>query len=354
MGGQLPQAVELSNNLAVPHTSKVWGRHISRNNKITFYDKYFHQISSKQGLRDSSLIPSSTLHLNKMANIEAPPKSRKMHDLTDQIVLITGIGCIGEGWSNGLTIATLFARQGATIFGCDISPEAAQQAKTRILSDSPNADITVMQTDVTSSPDVKKFVNACMEKHGRIDILINNVGRSEPGDPGTLSEEMWDQQIELNLKSIYLTTHHVLPIMVSQHQNSPPGKKPNHSIVNISSVAALRYIGKPQVAYSTAKGAIRSFTRTTAVIYAAKGVRVNCVVPGLMDTPLVKTLAEKYAGEDYEGYRKVREGQVPMGRMGSAWDVAGAVLYLVSWEAGYVTGTEIIVDGGLVGSTGRL
>ncbi|CAG8977428.1 hypothetical protein HYALB_00007760 [Hymenoscyphus albidus] len=307
-----------------------------------------------------------------MANIEAPPKSRKMHDLTDQIVLITGIGCIGEGWSNGLTIATLFARQGATIFGCDISSEAAQQAKTRILSDSPNADITVMQIDVTSSPDVKKFVNACMEKHGRIDILINNVGRSEPGDPETISEEMWDQQIELNLKSIYLTTHHVLPIMGSQSQNPnhPSGKKPNHSIVNISSVAALRYIGKPQVAYSTAKGAIRSFTRTTAVMYAAKGVRVNCVVPGLMDTPLVKTLAEKYAGEDYEGYRKVRERQVPMGRMGSAWDVAGAVLYLVSWEAGYVTGAEIVVDGGweagyvtgaeivvdggLVGSTGRL
>lgn len=280
-----------------------------------------------------------------MANVETPPKSRKMHDLTDQVVLITGIGCIGEGWGNGLTIATLFARQGAIIFGCDLSFEAATKAKLKILSDTPETEITVVQADATSSSDMKRFVDGCINTYGLIDILINNVGRSEPGDPASMSEETWDGQMDVNLKSIYLTTHLVLPIMVAQ--------KTGGNIVNISSVSGLRYIGKPQVAYSTAKAAILSFTRTTAAIYADKGVRLNSVVPGLINTPLVKMLADKYAGGDYEGYRKVRDAQVPMGRMGSAWDVANAVLYLASREAGYVTGTEIVVDGGFVGSTGR-
>lgn len=193
---------------------------------------------------------------------------------------------------------------------------------------------------------MKRFVDSCVQTYGRIDILINNVGKSEPGDPASMSEETWDGQINVNLKSVYLTTHLVLPIMVAQ----PTGG----NIVNISSVAGLRYIGKPQVAYSTAKAAILSFTRTTAVLYADKGVRLNTVVPGLINTPLVRRLADKYAGGDYEGYCKIRGEQVPMGRMGSAWDVANAVLFLASKEAGYITGTEIVVDGGFTQSTGRI
>ncbi|EPE28621.1 NAD(P)-binding Rossmann-fold containing protein [Glarea lozoyensis ATCC 20868] len=280
-----------------------------------------------------------------MANVQAPPASRKMHDLTDQIVLITGIGCIGAGWGNGIAIATLFARQGAILFGCDLSLEAANTAKAQIISDTPTADVTVMQADATSSTSVKDFVDACIAKHGRIDILVNNVGRSEPGDPATITEETWDKQMDVNLKSVYLTSHLVLPIMASQ--------KTGGNIVNISSVSGLRYIGKPQVAYSTTKAAILSFTRTTAVIYADKGVRLNTVVPGLINTPLVKMLADKYAGGDYEGYCEVRDKQVPMGKMGTAWDVANAALFLASKEAAYITGTEIVVDGGLTQSTGR-
>ena len=192
---------------------------------------------------------------------------------------------------------------------------------------------------------MKAFVDACMARHGRIDILVNNVGKSEPGDPASMTEELWDSQIDVNLKSVYLTTHLVLPIMEAQ----PFGG----SIVNISSVSGLRYIGKPQVAYSTAKAALLSFTRTTAVLYADKGIRMNCVVPGLINTPLVKILADKHANGDYEGYCKVRDAQCPTGKMGSAWDVANAALFLASREASYITGTEIIVDGGLSQSTGR-
>lgn len=191
---------------------------------------------------------------------------------------------------------------------------------------------------------MKKFVDGCVETYGRVDILINNVGRSEPGDPVTMDEEVWDEQMRTNLKSVYLTTKLVIPIMLSQSTGG--------NIVNISSVAALRYIGKPQVAYSSAKAAILSFTRTTAVIYANKNIRLNCVVPGLINTPLVKRLADKYNGGDYEGFCGKRDAQVPMGRMGTAWDVANAALYLASAEAGYVTGTGVIVDGGFVGSTG--
>jgi NAD(P)-dependent dehydrogenase (short-subunit alcohol dehydrogenase family) len=116
-------------------------------------------------------------------------------------------------------------------------------------------------------------------------------------------------------------------------------------------VAALRYIGKPQVAYSAAKAALIQFTRATAIIHAGSGIRMNCVVPGLMHTPLVERLAEKYAGGDYEGFVNKRHNQVPMGRMGDAWDVAHAALFLASDEARYVTATELVVDGGVTAAT---
>jgi NAD(P)-dependent dehydrogenase (short-subunit alcohol dehydrogenase family) len=123
------------------------------------------------------------------------------------------------------------------------------------------------------------------------------------------------------------------------------------AVVNVASVAGMRYIGKPQVAYSAAKAALLQFTRSTAVIYADRGVRLNSVVPGLMDTPLVRRLADLYAEGDLEEFAARRRGQVPMGQMGTAWDVAHAALFLASDEARYVTATEIVVDGGLTAAT---
>jgi len=269
-----------------------------------------------------------------------------IHDLTGKVVLITGIGCIGEGWGNGTTIATLFARQGAVLFGCDISLGAAEQAASQIRDESPSHLVTVMHGDATSSKSCKEVVEACMAKHGRIDILVNNVGRSEPGGPAEMTEEVWDKQMDINLKSVYLYCPEVLPIMEKQEHGG--------CVINISSVAGLRYVGKPQVAYSAAKAAIIQFTKTTAVIYAPKRVRLNTVVPGLIDTPLVRLIAERYADGDYEGMRKKRDSQVPTGKMGDAWDVAHAALFLASNEARYITGQEIIVDGGLIDSTGRV
>lgn len=192
------------------------------------------------------------------------------------------------------------------------------------------------------------FVQACIDAHGRIDILINNVGKSEPGGPAELSEETWDAQTDVNLKSVYLMCHIVLPIMEKQSTGGV--------VLNVSSVAGLRYIGKPQVAYAATKAAIIQFTKTTAVIYAQRTggkVRLNTVVPGLINSPLVSVLADKYAGGDQGGYRRIRDKQVPTGTMGEVWDVANAALYLCSDEARYVSGQEIVVDGAVTNSTGQ-
>ena len=181
-----------------------------------------------------------------------------------------------------------------------------------------------------------------MARFGRIDILINNVGRSEPGGPVEMSEETWDEQMEVNLKTAYLCCKAVLPVMERQGGGA---------VVNVSSVAGLRYIGKPQVAYAAGKAALMQFTKTTAVIYADRGIRLNSVVPGLMDTPLVRRLADKYAGGDFDGFSAHRAKQVPMGRMGDGWDVAHAALFLASDEARYITAEQLVVDGGLTAAT---
>jgi NAD(P)-dependent dehydrogenase (short-subunit alcohol dehydrogenase family) len=260
--------------------------------------------------------------------------------LEGKIAIVTGCGSSGPGWGNGKAMATLFARQGAKIAGTDLDMAAADETR-RVIEEEGGTCFTA-RCDATNARDVEAFVAECMRRFGRIDILINNVGRSEPGGPVELDEETWDAQIAVNLKSAYLMCKAVLPIMEGQGGGA---------VVSVSSVAGLRYIGKPQVAYSASKAALLQFTRTTAVIYAGRGVRLNCVVPGLMNTPLVHRLADKYAGGDFEGFSAHRNQQVPMGRMGDAWDVAHAALFLASDEARYVTGTEIVVDGGLTAAT---
>lgn len=265
--------------------------------------------------------------------------------LDNKVVLITGLGqTTDEGWSIGAAISCNLAKQGAIIFGGNRSLASAQRTQSRIESAGGICDI--QETNVTDSASVKALVDACMQRHGRIDILVNNVGKSEPGCPATMAENVWDSQVDLNLKSVYLTCHHVLPIMEKQATGS---------IVNVSSIAGLRYIGKPQVAYSATKAAIMQFTKATAVIYAGKNVRLNTVVPGLIYTPYTREMAKRYApGGNEEEYMRKRDGQVPMGRMGDAWDVANAVLFLAADESRYVTGQELVVDGGITSSTGRV
>jgi NAD(P)-dependent dehydrogenase (short-subunit alcohol dehydrogenase family) len=264
-----------------------------------------------------------------------------MLSLQGKVALVTGSGSIGTGWGNGKAIAVLFARQGAKVMGADIDAQAAEETDSLIEREG-NCSIAV-SCDVTDGTAVKGLIRYCVDRFGRIDILVNNVGRSEPGGPVEFDENTWDAQLAVNLKSVFLTCKEVLPVMERQGGGA---------IVNISSVAGLRYIGKPQVAYSASKAAMMQFTKTTAVIYAKRGIRLNCVVPGLMFTPLVWRLAEKYAGGEFDQFVAHRNQQVPMGSMGDAWDVAHAALFLASDEAKYITGTELIVDGGLTSATG--
>ena len=263
-----------------------------------------------------------------------------MLSLEGKVAIVTGCGSSGPGWGNGKAVATLFARQGATVLGTDRNPAAAEE--TRRVIDGEGGTCHVAVCDATDGAAMAALARDAAARFGRIDILVNNVGQSEPGGPVDMTEEVWAAQLQLNATTAFLACKHVIPLM----EGAGGG-----SIVNVASVAGLRYIGKPQVAYSAAKAALIQFTRTTAVIHAASGIRLNCVVPGLMHTPLVERLAEKYAGGDYEGFVARRNGQVPAGRMGDAWDVAHAVLFLASDEARYVTGTEIVVDGGLIAAT---
>jgi NAD(P)-dependent dehydrogenase (short-subunit alcohol dehydrogenase family) len=260
--------------------------------------------------------------------------------LDGKVALVTGCGSIGPGWGNGKAISVLFARQGAQVFGVDLNRGAAEETSGIVAAEGGRMAVSV--GDVTHAAETAALVRACLDLFGRIDVLVNNVGRSEPGDPQSMAEEVWDEQMAVNLKSAYLMCKAVLPVMEEQGCGS---------IVNISSVAGLRYIGKPQVAYAAGKAGLMQMTRTTAVIYASKGVRLNCVVPGLIHTPLVTRLADKYAGGRYDEFVAVRNAQVPMGRMGDAWDVAHAALFLASDESRYATGTELVVDGGLTSAT---
>jgi NAD(P)-dependent dehydrogenase (short-subunit alcohol dehydrogenase family) len=261
--------------------------------------------------------------------------------LDGRVAIVTGCGSFASGWGNGKAIATLFARQGATVYGVDLSLEAAEA--TRAIVEGEGNPLHVAICDVTDAGQVEALIGDCIDRFGRLDILINNVGRSEPGDPATMDLAVWQNQLDLNLTSAFLTTKYALPRMAGQGGGA---------IVNISSVAGMRWVGKDQVGYAAAKAGLVQFTKMTAVAYAARGVRLNCVVPGLMFTPLVQRLADRYGGGDYEAMVATRHAQVPMGRMGDAWDVAHAALFLASDEAQYISGTEIVVDGGLTAFTG--
>ena len=265
-----------------------------------------------------------------------------MKRLEGKVAFIAGCGTDGSGFGNGKAITTLFAKEGASIYGVDINLAAAQETAQVVQKN--GGTIKVSQCNVTISDQVEQAVQLCIKQYGRIDVLVQNVGKSEPGDPVTMSEEVWDAQMQVNLKTVFLCMKHVLPIMERQRSGA---------VVCISSIAALRYIGKPQVAYAATKAAIIQLTNTTAVIYADRGIRLNTVIPGLMNTPLVHTLAKKYNNGDYDSMVTMRNAQVPTGRMGESWDVAQAALFLASDDAKYITASQIVVDGAITASTGK-
>lgn len=257
--------------------------------------------------------------------------------LQDKVALVTGAGSSGPGWGNGKAAAVLFAREGAKVFAVDINAEAAEE--TRALIEAEGGEATAHAADVSEAAQVAALVGRCRETYGRVDVLHNNVGIVAVGGPVETSEADWDRVHAVNLKSMFLTCKHVLPLMEAQGGGA---------IVNISSVAGIRWSGIPYIAYSSSKGAVLQFTRAVALQYAAKGIRANTILPGLMNTPMiVEPLKDAYAGGDVEKMIELRDAQCPMGHMGDAWDVARAALFLASDEARYITGAHLVVDGGL-------
>jgi len=266
-----------------------------------------------------------------------------MLDMTGKVAIVAGAGSVGAPgskiWGNGKTTAVLLARQGASVFLLDINEEA--MAETKAIIESEGGTCETHKCDMMVAADVTEMVQACVNRFSRIDILVNNVGGSAPGDPVAMSEEVWDRQIDFNLKTAFLGCKYVIPVMVGQGKGA---------IVNIASVAGMRndfLSGRSHVGYSASKAGVIQLSKSVAGTYAKQGIRVNTVVPGLMHTPLVEyRLARTVGGNDPQKLIDARNAAVPMGHMGDAWDVAHAVLFLASDEARFITATEIVVDGG--------
>jgi len=252
--------------------------------------------------------------------------------LKDKVAIVTGAGSVGPGWGNGRATAVRFAEEGAKVFAVDLHEKNLLETKAK-------AEIDTHLCDMTDSASVQAMVAACEKRFGRIDILVNNVGGSAPGGPVEMSEAAWDAQLEHNLKGVFLACKHVLPVMERQKSGA---------IVNLSSTSGIRWGGSPHIAYATSKAGILQFSRSLAAQYAARGIRVNTVVPGQLHTPLVEArLASQRAGGDVKKLLQERLSRIPLGFAGDGRDTANAVLFLASDEARFITGTEIVVDGGM-------
>lgn len=257
--------------------------------------------------------------------------------LQNRIAIVTGAGSVGPGWGNGRATCVRFAEEGAKIFAIDRDPDKTAETVERVTA--VGGEIVTYQCDVTSNESVAAMVKACVDRFGRIDVLVNNVGGSAHGGPVDMPEEVWDAQVDYNLKSVFLTCKHVLPIMEKQKSGA---------IVNVASTSGIRFTGAFQVGYAATKAGVIQLSRVVAVQYAAKGIRVNTVVPGQLHTPMVEArLARQRAGGDVKALLEQRQKRIPIGFMGDGRDTANAALFLASDEARFITGTEIVVDGGM-------
>jgi NAD(P)-dependent dehydrogenase (short-subunit alcohol dehydrogenase family) len=255
--------------------------------------------------------------------------------LQDRVALVMGAGSSGPGWGNGKATAVRFAREGAKVVCVDVVAAAAEETAGLIESEGGTA--VARTCDVTDSEAVRALVEDTVGRWGRVDVLQNNVGIARMGGPIELDEAEWHRVLDVNLTSVFLACKHVLPVMLEQGKGA---------IVNVSSIAAIRWTGYPYASYYASKGGLNQFTCGLALEYASRGIRANVIMPGLMDTPLIRTqIAGQYA--DVESMIRERDAMSPTGKMGDAWDIANAALFLASDEAKYVNGVCLPVDGGL-------
>jgi NAD(P)-dependent dehydrogenase (short-subunit alcohol dehydrogenase family) len=246
----------------------------------------------------------------------------------------------GQTIGNGRATALLYAREGAHVLLVDRDLDSARETQAMIEAEGGRA--LSHQGDVVSEADCRVLAEAAVEALGGVDVLHNNVGVGA-GDSGvtSLAEEVWDHILDVNLKGTWFTCKHVLPVMRRQRGGA---------IVNISSIAAVAAANI--VAYKVSKAGVNALTRQIAVANARFGVRANAVMPGLMNTPMAIEGISRARHVDREALIRERDAQVPLGKMGTAWDVAYASLYLASDEARFVTGALLPVDGGQTARVG--
>ena len=250
--------------------------------------------------------------------------------LEGKVAIVTGAGSqVDEGIGNGRAAAVLFAREGARVLLVDRKAAAAEATLAMIRDEGGEGE--VFEADVTIADNCEAMVQRAVAKWGKLDILQNNVGIGGPGNVTNVSEDDWDRVMRVNVKSMMLTGKFAVPAMEASGGGA---------IVNISSLAAAR--PSRLTPYATSKGAVEALTRAMAVDHARQGIRVNCIAPGPVFTPMV------YAGGMTDELRDRRRNSSLLKIEGEGWDIGYAALFLASDEARYITGVVLTVDGGVL------
>jgi len=249
--------------------------------------------------------------------------------LKDKVAIVTGAGSRAEGIGNGRAAAILLAREGAKVVLLDATRAPAEA--TKALIDKEGGTSMVVEADVTSAASCAGAVGAAVKAWGRVDVLVNNVGIGGPsGSVVEVDPEAWEAAMRVNVSSMMLMSKFAIPEMRRQGKGA---------IVNIASIDGLRG-GNPNVCYSAAKGAVVNMTRSMATHHGPEGIRVNCIAPGYVYTPMV------YARGITDELRQRRSRSNLLQVEGTGWDVGKSVVYLASDQAAWVTGVILSVDGG--------
>jgi NAD(P)-dependent dehydrogenase (short-subunit alcohol dehydrogenase family) len=259
----------------------------------------------------------------------AQPRPEDDAGLAGKVAIVAGGGAAGDGIGNGRAAAMLLARAGTRVLIVDREAALAERTVAMITAEGGTA--AAHQADLTDEAQCKRMVAAAVERFGRLDFLDNNVGIGSRGSVVEEAQETWRRVMQVNVEVMYLTSKYAIPAMIKTAGRG--------AIVNISSISALRPRGL--TSYSASKGAVIALTRAMAVDHAADGIRVNCVAPGPVYTPMV------YAGGMTQQARDTRRKASALGVEGTGWDIGHAVRFLMSDHARYITGQTLVVDGGV-------